>query len=145
TMTALPGRSFTRTVARIEPIGQTTSNVVNYNVVTTVDPSDVTLLPGMTATLTIVTEEQDDVTMVPSSAISFASSQGAQASPQGGQAGAAQRGGQAGGGQGGNRQGQGARGGAGAAQSPDAAATGGAPATVLVMRDGQPVAVPIMV
>ena len=37
TVSAFPGRTFTGKVARIDPIGTTTSNVVNYNVVSVVD------------------------------------------------------------------------------------------------------------
>ncbi|MFN8522869.1 MAG: biotin/lipoyl-binding protein [Chloroflexota bacterium] len=72
TVTAFPGRTFAATVTRIEPVGQTVSNVVNYNVVSTVDPTDASLLPTMTATVSIVAEIQSDVLIIPNSAISFA-------------------------------------------------------------------------
>src|SRR5262249_8154275 len=75
TVSAFPGRTFTGSVARIEPIGQTVSNVVNYNVISTVDSTDVSLLPSMTTTISIITDEKNDVTMLPNAAISFGSSQ----------------------------------------------------------------------
>jgi multidrug efflux pump subunit AcrA (membrane-fusion protein) len=83
TVSAFPGRTFTGAVARIEPIGTTSSNVVNYNVVATVDPTDVTLLPAMTATVRIITDEHDNVVTVPNSAIAFAASTRAQDSSSG--------------------------------------------------------------
>jgi len=79
TLSAFPGRTFTGTVASIQPSGTTTSNVVTYNVLVSVDPSsisDVTLLPSMTATVSIVTQEVDNATLVPNSALSYAGGQG---------------------------------------------------------------------
>ena len=61
TVSAFPGRTFTAKVARLDPIGQTISNVVNYNVVSVVDKPDVELLPSMTATVTIITEQVSNV------------------------------------------------------------------------------------
>jgi HlyD family secretion protein len=75
TVSSYPGRTFSGVVARIDPIGQTVSNVVNYNVVASVDPTDVELLPSMTATINIITEQIENVTLVPNAAISFAASQ----------------------------------------------------------------------
>jgi HlyD family secretion protein len=57
-------------VAAIQPAGTTTSNVVSYSVAIAVDPTDAPLLPGMTATVTIITGSASDVVTVPSSAIS---------------------------------------------------------------------------
>jgi HlyD family secretion protein len=75
TVSAFPGRTFNATVARIDPIGQMTSNVVNYNVVSIVEKPDVELLPAMTATVTIITEQVSDVVLVPNAAIAYASTQ----------------------------------------------------------------------
>src|SRR5262249_34096181 len=50
--------------------GTTTSNVVTYNVRIAVDSTDVTLLPGMTATVSIVTQSATDAMVVPSNAVS---------------------------------------------------------------------------
>jgi HlyD family secretion protein len=69
TVSAYPARTFNGTVATIEPAGTTTSNVVTYTVSIAVDPSDVHLLPGMTATVTIVTQEAHELVTVPTSAV----------------------------------------------------------------------------
>jgi HlyD family secretion protein len=70
TLTAYPNRTFTGTVVTIEPAGTTTSNVVTYNVLITVDQTDVKLLPDMTATVAIVTASADNAVLVPNGAIS---------------------------------------------------------------------------
>jgi HlyD family secretion protein len=70
TVTAYPNRTFTGSVVAIEPAGTTTSNVVTYLVRTSVDPTDVQLLPSMTATVTIVTQSAENVVTVPNAAIS---------------------------------------------------------------------------
>jgi HlyD family secretion protein len=64
-------------VAAIEPSGQTASNVVTYNVLCNVEPvpTDVQLLPSMTATVTIILEHEDNAVLVPNSAIAYAESQ----------------------------------------------------------------------
>ena len=76
TLTAYPNRTFTGTVAAIEPAGTTTSNVVTYQVLIAVDKTDVTLLPSMTATVTIITQEADNAVIVPNSAIAYAQTAG---------------------------------------------------------------------
>jgi hypothetical protein len=48
---------------------------VTYNVLCNVDPTDVQLLPSMTATVTITTEQDDNVLLVPNSAIAYAAGQ----------------------------------------------------------------------
>src|SRR5439155_15293928 len=58
-----------------QPTGQTISNVVTYNVLCAVDATDVQLLPSMTATVTIVTEQADDALLVPNAALSYAQAQ----------------------------------------------------------------------
>jgi HlyD family secretion protein len=141
TVSAFPGRTFTGTVARIDPIGQTVSNVVNYTVTSTVDPTDVTLLPSMTATISIIVDERNDVTLVPNSAISFASSQaGRAAASTGGQGAPARAASGNQGGQQGRPAGQASQGRSaqGAAASNDENASGTASAMVMVLRDGQP-------
>jgi multidrug efflux pump subunit AcrA (membrane-fusion protein) len=76
TLTAYPSRTFSGTVAAIQPAGTTTSNVVTYTVLVAVNQPDVQLLPSMTATVTIITEQDDNAILVPNSAIAFAQSQG---------------------------------------------------------------------
>ena len=57
--------------------GGTASNVVVYNVIAVVDKTDARLLPAMTATVNIIVEQQDNVILIPTSAISYARTQGA--------------------------------------------------------------------
>jgi HlyD family secretion protein len=76
TVTAFPGRTFTGSVAAVEPAGTTTSNVVTYIVLVSTDPTDVQLLPDMTATLTIITQQANNAIVVPNSGIAYARSQG---------------------------------------------------------------------
>src|SRR5207253_8445842 len=71
-LTAYPNRTFTGSVTAVEPAGTTTSNVVTYSVLIGVDPTDVCLLPSMTATVTIVTEQDDNAVLVSNAAISYA-------------------------------------------------------------------------
>ena len=83
TLTAFPSRTFTGTVASIQPAGTTTSNVVTYSVLISVDQTDARLLPAMTATVTIVTEENDNAVLVPNSAITYAQGAGRSRGPGG--------------------------------------------------------------
>jgi HlyD family secretion protein len=124
TLSAFPGRTFTATVARIDPVGQVVSNVVTYSVVSTVDPTDVTLLPTMTATVSIITQQAADVLVIPNSALSFATEQATTGA--GAPAGGAGAGGQRRAGAGGQPQ---------AAQPTDP--TQGRTAVAMVLTDGQ--------
>lgn len=54
----------------------TTSNVVTYTVVITADNSDLKLLPGMTATCTIITKEVQDALALPVKATKFSPAEG---------------------------------------------------------------------
>ncbi|HZO75631.1 MAG TPA: HlyD family efflux transporter periplasmic adaptor subunit [Ktedonobacteraceae bacterium] len=74
-VSAYPDQTFTGKVTAISPLGQTVSNVVSYPVYINVDTSSLgtfNLLPGMTASVTIVTDQRTNVLMVPATAISFA-------------------------------------------------------------------------
>lgn len=75
TVAAYPGDTFHGTVTAISLIGQTTSNVVTYNVTVSIDQNSLNgarLLPGMTASLSITTAQRIGVLLVPNTAISFA-------------------------------------------------------------------------
>jgi HlyD family secretion protein len=77
TVNAYGNRAFRGTVASISPNGQTTSNVVTYPVSIDVDMSntnlhDVTLLPGMTANVTITVLNRDNVLTIPVDAVNYA-------------------------------------------------------------------------
>jgi HlyD family secretion protein len=74
-VSAYGNRIFTGTVSAISPLGQTVSNVVTFPVTIDVNKDDLqnaTLLPGMTASTTIVVVQQPNVTLVPVNAINFA-------------------------------------------------------------------------
>jgi multidrug efflux pump subunit AcrA (membrane-fusion protein) len=74
TVEAYPTQTFNASVATIETLGTTTSNVVTYTVILNVDNHSLNganLYPGMTATASITTAEAIGVLLVPSSALSF--------------------------------------------------------------------------
>src|SRR5438034_7194483 len=75
TASAYGNRLFTGTVSAISPIGQTVSNVVSYPVTIDVKKDDLqnaNLLPGMTASVTIVVIQRPNVVLIPVTAINFA-------------------------------------------------------------------------
>ncbi len=49
----------------------TTSNVVTYQVIIEINNKDLLLKPGMTANVSIITSEKDDVLLVPNKALRF--------------------------------------------------------------------------
>lgn len=61
TVDAYPTKTFQGNVKQIRLSPTTTSNVVVYTVVIYLDNSDLTLMPGMTAFVTILIAEKDDV------------------------------------------------------------------------------------
>jgi HlyD family secretion protein len=74
TVEAYPTQTFNASVSTIETVGITTSNVVTYTVILTVDNHSLNganLYPGMTATVNITTAEGIGVLLVPSAALSF--------------------------------------------------------------------------
>ncbi|MFY9326700.1 MAG: efflux RND transporter periplasmic adaptor subunit [Georgfuchsia sp.] len=68
---AFPNRSFLGSVKQLRLNPTTQSNVVTYNVVVSVDNPDQTLLPGMTAYVTIVVDQRNDVLTVPNAALRY--------------------------------------------------------------------------
>jgi HlyD family secretion protein len=76
TVSAYPGTTFTGSVLSVQPLPNASQNVVTYTVLCSVDPTAVPLLPGMTASVTLVTQHRSDVVLVPNSALQFAQSQG---------------------------------------------------------------------
>lgn len=68
---AYPGQNFKGTVTQIRLQPVTTSNVVTYTVIVEAPNPDKKLMPGMTASITIVTEEAIDVLTVSSKALRF--------------------------------------------------------------------------
>lgn len=64
TVDAYPQRAFHGAVTQVRKSPQTVQNVVTYDVVVGVDNSDLALIPGMTASIQIVTEQRNDVLRV---------------------------------------------------------------------------------
>jgi HlyD family secretion protein len=78
TVDAFPGRSFPALITRVDVGANSTtattassSTVVSYTAVLTVQNADMTLRPGMTATANIVASEQRNVLLVPNAALRF--------------------------------------------------------------------------
>jgi RND family efflux transporter MFP subunit len=69
TMDALPGKTYTATVASIAPVGTVTQGVVNYAVTVKLIDSDGDVLPGMTANLAIEVDRRTNVLLAPLRAI----------------------------------------------------------------------------
>jgi multidrug efflux pump subunit AcrA (membrane-fusion protein) len=78
TVSAYGDQIFHGVVSAISPMGQSVSGVVTYS--TTIDVNmkelkglkDVSLLPGMTASVTIITMERSNVVLIPTDAVNFA-------------------------------------------------------------------------
>jgi len=71
TVEAYPDRQFLGTVTQIRQAPQTVQNVVTYDVVIGVDNRDHKLVPGMTATLRIITAQHDHVLRIPDEALRY--------------------------------------------------------------------------
>jgi HlyD family secretion protein len=68
---AYPGERFKGKVRQIRNAAQTVQNVVTYDAVIDVDNSDLKLRPGMTANVTFVIANREDVLRVPNAALRF--------------------------------------------------------------------------
>jgi HlyD family secretion protein len=68
---AYPDRVFTSRVQSVRNEAKTSSNVVYYEAILTVDNSERLLRPGMTATATIISEKHENVLRVPNAALRF--------------------------------------------------------------------------
>lgn len=71
TVDAYPTRTFPSKVVSVHYDPTTSSNVVTYLAVLSVDNADLLLRPGMTATATVVSEVLSDVLVVPNAALRF--------------------------------------------------------------------------
>ncbi|MDB5051167.1 MAG: Macrolide-specific efflux protein MacA, partial [Fibrobacteres bacterium] len=71
TVDAYPDSIFRGEVTQIRLQPVTVQNVVSYDVVISVPNPELKLMPGMTASLTIVVARKDDVLQVPASALQF--------------------------------------------------------------------------
>jgi HlyD family secretion protein len=131
---AYPGEVFAGTVRQVRNAPQTVQNVVTYDAVVDVPNGELKLKPGMTATVTFVHAEKDDVVRIPNAALRFRPPPGF--------------------GQEGGARGVAAPGSAAAATPPAAASQGasgsrgagagrGGERSVWVVRDGRPVQLPV--
>ena len=71
TVSAWTGRDFPATLTRVGIGSTTTDNVVTYKTVLAVANDDLSLRPGMTATVRIVTAQRENVIRVPNAALRF--------------------------------------------------------------------------
>ncbi|WP_405338264.1 efflux RND transporter periplasmic adaptor subunit [Fibrobacter sp.] len=76
TVDAYQDEKFSGTVQEVRLSPTTTSNVVTYTVVISAENPDQKLLPGMTATCTIVTQEVKDALSIPVKALKFSPAEG---------------------------------------------------------------------
>src|SRR6185369_7932508 len=71
TVDAYPYRTFRGKVSQVRYGAVTNQNVINYDCVIGVNNSDLKLLPGMTANVSIVVAERDNVLKMPNAALRF--------------------------------------------------------------------------
>ncbi len=71
TVDAFPQRVFQGKVTQVRQSPQTVQNVVTYDVVISVDNSDLALVPGMTASTQIIIDQRNDVLRVPNQALRY--------------------------------------------------------------------------
>jgi HlyD family secretion protein len=71
TVDAYAKRTFEGTVSQVRQSPQTVQNVVTYDIVISVNNSDLTLMPGMTAVSRIVIDQRNDVIRVPNQALRY--------------------------------------------------------------------------
>jgi HlyD family secretion protein len=71
TVDAYAKRTFEGTVSQVRQSPQTVQNVVTYDIVISVDNSDLTLMPGMTAASRIVIDQRNEVIRVPNQALRY--------------------------------------------------------------------------
>ena len=82
TVDAFPDRQFRGTVEQVRLSATTTSNVVTYPVVVTVDNSDGTLLPGLTVNAEIEVSKRDGVLRISNAALRYKPAEGAASQQQ---------------------------------------------------------------
>ena len=74
TVDTFPKRTFHGKVSQVRQSPQTVQNVVTYDVVVSVDNSDLSLKPGMTAAVQIVVDKRTDALRIPNQALRYAPS-----------------------------------------------------------------------
>ena len=71
TLDGYPDKTFEGKVSQVRLASTTTSNVVTYPVIVSVENLDNILKPGMTANVSIITERKEDILCVPNIALKF--------------------------------------------------------------------------
>jgi HlyD family secretion protein len=79
TVDAFPQRGFAGEIVQIRKSPVTVQNVVSYTVVISARNPDLSLLPGMTATVRIVVDQRDDALKAPNAALRFRPAEAADA------------------------------------------------------------------
>lgn len=133
TVDAYPNRSYPARIGLVRFGAETVNNVVTYKTILNVDNDDLSLRPGMTATAEIVTAERENVLLVPNAALRFTPPQPAEAQSN------------SGGGLVASLLPRPPRGLAPRRQSGNAKGGKSTARQIWVLRDGQPVAVPVTV
>jgi len=72
---AYPDDTFSGTITQVRQEATTTNNVVTYEVVISAPNGDLKLKPGLTANVTIFTQEKENVLCVPTKALRFSPTQ----------------------------------------------------------------------
>ena len=68
---AYPDESFVGTISQVRYSPVITQNVVTYTTIVDVDNPDLNLLPGMTATVSIIVEQAKNVLLIPNAALRY--------------------------------------------------------------------------
>ena len=71
TVDSFPGQTFAGDVVQVRKAPQVVQNVVTYDVVVSAPNPELTLLPGMTANVRIVTDRRENALKVPNAALRF--------------------------------------------------------------------------
>lgn len=71
TVSSAAGRTFSGQVVQVRKAPQVLQNVVTYDVVVSAPNPELTLLPGMTANVQIITDQKDNALKVPNAALRF--------------------------------------------------------------------------
>jgi HlyD family secretion protein len=71
TVDAFPGRTFEGTVRQVRKAAQNVQNVITYTAVVSAANDSLSLLPGMTANVRVVTDVREGVLKVPNAALRF--------------------------------------------------------------------------
>ncbi|CBE70239.1 MAG: HlyD family efflux transporter periplasmic adaptor subunit [Candidatus Methylomirabilis oxygeniifera] len=84
TVDAFPDRTFLARITQVRYGAKTVSGVVTYETVLTLDNSDLSLRPGMTATAVITVQKVENAVLVPNAALRFSPQAGQQQAPTSG-------------------------------------------------------------